>query len=253
MANGLDLARRGVRYARRRRRRAAVLAVLCAAAVVYGGRLAAWAAALPAKADAALAEHFVPGYTRRLEALTEETRTLRAGYCALLPLREENDAWRMLTESPRMQEGAQYTPCTVTALGPQGFTVDAALAPGTALVDCDGRLLGVVRTSGERSAQAVAAGRDGCAAACAVYAADGSASVGTLERRGGTLWVTGLPRGCTARPGDAVVTVSSEACPAGCWVGTMAAAPATDESGLCAEAPLTGTAGDPAGVCFAVG
>lgn len=247
MPKSLDFSWVNGRRQQRRRRLYAVLTVLCAAAVYCGGQLAAYAVRLPGWVDRTLAEHFVPGYEGRLAALQQENRSLRAGLAAALPFEEENTALRELLACGRVEETLAYLPCTVTGLGPSGFTVDRSLPSGAALVDACGRLLGCVTQQGERSAEAALLGGPGCRAVCTVGGA-----VGTVVRQNGGLWLTGLPRGCAAQPGDPVVTLASESCPAGLWVGQLREAPVLSQDCLTALAPLEDTAALPAGACFAV-
>lgn len=247
MPNSLEYSWLSERRKRRRRRLTTALAALCVGAAFCGGQLAACLLGLPGRLDLAVGEALLPGYREDLAALQEENRALRAQTAALLPLARQNAALRKLLGSELWEQSFSYQPCTVTAVAAGGFTVDAVLEPGTPLVDASGRLLGCVARQDLRSAQATLLGAAGCRAACMVGGA-----VGTVELQNGVLWLTGLPRGCAAQAGDPVVTLASESCPAGLWVGRLQSSPVLSEDCLTACAPLEDAAALPAGTCFAV-
>lgn len=229
-----------VLWRRRPRRRVwgALLAALLAVCCWQRARLRAGALALAARADAALAEHLLPGYAARLEALQGEAFDLRLRLAAAADATAENQALRTLLGSGARPAG-DWQPVRVAARGDDGgLTLAAELPPGTPVLDAQGRLAGVVRESGARCAAVDAAGRGAGAAAAAAGTANG-----VLARRGGRLWIEDLPRHSGLTPGMVVATAD------GLWVGTVAAEPEPDATGLRERAPLADTA--EAGVfCF---
>lgn len=241
MGDGLDLSR-GRRSRRRTRRRLAVLgAVLVLAAGVWGlrGRLGpVWAvlSGLPGWVDARLAEHFVPGYTDRLRALRRRNALLHGELAAAAPLQAENEALRTLLESPTRSEGGGWQPVRVMARDLNGsVTLAGQFAPGTPVLDDQGRLAGVVCEADDTGSRVdpVGTGRG----AAAVLA---GACCGVVQREGGNLVLTGLPRNCELPAGGVVSTAD------GLWVGTLAQAPTPDDTGLTEWAPLQDT-GDTGG------
>lgn len=243
MRDGLDLSRG--RYSARKRRRLAVLgAVLLLTAAGWGlrdrlGPVWAVLAGVPARADALLAEHFVPGYTRRLQSLRRRNAILHAAVAAAAPLEAENAALRALLESPARPGTGSWEPARVIARSPEGsLTLAGQYDPGTAVLDGEGRLAGVVRAGDDTGSRVDPAGRG--RGAVAVLAGD---CCGVLERKDGTLLLTGLPRHSGLEPGAVVITDD------GLWVGTLAQAPAADGTGLTEQAPLQDT-GSLAGSVF---
>ena len=244
MRDGLDFTR-GRRSRRQRRRRLAVLGavlLLTAAGWCLRDRLGpVWAvlAQVPARADTLLAEHFVPGYTRRLQSLRRRSAILHAAVAAAAPLEAENQALRTLLESPARPETGGWTPVRVIARQPEGtITLAGQYAPGAPVLDEEGRLAGVVSAVDGTGSRVAPAGRDRGAAA--VLAGD---CCGVLLRKGGALLVSGLPRHSGLEAGTAVTTAD------GLWVGTLAEAPAADSTGLTEQAPLQDT-GSMAGAVF---
>ena len=229
MGKGLVLWRR--RTGGRRRAAALLLAAVLAAGVWQSARLRALAWAAADKAALALAERAAPGFAARLQALEEENFRLRSALAAGAADAAENEALRALLGSGARPAGS-WQPVRVTARAADGrLTLAAALAPGTPVLDSRGRLAGIVAESGARSATADPPGLG----AGAVAAAAGACS-GVLARRGGRLWLDGLPRRSGLTPGT-VVTAAG-----GLWAGTLTEAPAADETGLRESAPLAGTA-----------
>lgn len=230
MNHPLDL-RRPPRRGRRLAAGAAALAV--AAALCWGlyrvpTPLGAWAAALPRRLESVLAAWLAPGFAAKLDALQTECFTLRICAAEADRLRVENAALRALTGCDAQPEG-QWQPVRVTARSADGgFVLPAGTATaGQPVLDELGRLAGVV-----------AEVQDGCArvdppgvGAGAVPVLCGS-SAGVLQRRGGQLWATGLPRHCGLDAGATVTTVE------GLWAGTLARAPKPDDTGLRESAPL---------------
>lgn len=231
MNHALDLRR----PPRRGRRLAAGAAALVVAAGLCWGLyrvptpLGAWAAELPQRLESALAAWLAPGFAAKLDALETECFTLRTCAAEADRLRVENAALRALTGCDAQPEG-QWQPVRVTARAADGgFVLPAGAATaGQPVLDELGRLAGVV-----------AEVQDGCArvdppgvGAGALPVLCGS-SAGVLQRRGGQLWVTGLPRHCGLDAGATATTVE------GLWAGTLARTPEADDTGLCESAPLT--------------
>ena len=244
MRDGLDLSQ-GRRSRRRRRRRLAVLgAVLLLAAAGWGlrdrlGPVWAMLAQVPARADALLAEHFVPGYTRRLQSLRQRNAILHAALAAAAPLETENAALRALLESSSRPDSGGWEPARVVARSPEGsLTLAGQYASGAPVLDEEGCFVGVVDAVDDTGSRVAPAGRDRGAAAVLV-----GDCCGVLLRKGGTLLLTGLPRHSGLEAGTVVTTAD------GLWVGTLAEAPAADDTGLTEQAPLQDT-GSLAGAVF---
>lgn len=244
MRDGLDLSRG--RYSRRkRRRRMAVLGTLLVLAAACWGlrdRLGpVWAvlAQVPNRADALLAEHFVPGYTRRLQSLRRRNAILHTAVAASAALETENDALRTLLESPARPGTGNWEPARVIARSPDGsMTLAGQYDPGTPVLDQEGRLAGVVSAGEEAGSRVDPAGRE--RGAVAVLAGD---CCGVLLRRDGTLLLAGLPRHSGLEAGAVVTTAD------GLWVGTLAQSPTADDAGLTERAALQDT-GSMAGAVF---
>lgn len=244
MRDGLDLSR-GRHSRRRRRRRLAVLgAVLLLTAAGWGlrdqlGPVWAVLAQVPARADALLAEHFVPGYTQRLQSLQRRNAILHTAVAAAAPLETENAALRALLDSSARPGTGSWEPTRVVARSPEGtLTLAGQFAPGTPVLDEEGCLAGVVRAADDTGSRVDPAGRD--RGAVAVLAGD---CCGVLLRKGGALLLTGLPRHSGLEAGTVVTTAD------GLWVGTLAEAPTADDTGLTEQAPLQET-GSTAGAVF---
>lgn len=244
MGEGLNLALGGRR--RRRRRRLAVLAALVLLAggvLVMRERLGpVWAvlSALPGQVDGLLAEHFVPGYTERLRALRGRNAVLHAALAASAPLQAENQALRSFVEAPARPEQGAWKPVSVIALSPDGgFTLAGEYAPGTPVLDEQGRLAGIICESGDGGSRADPAGQDRGAAA--VLAGD---CCGVIQRKGDALLITGLPRHSDLEAGTVVCTGD------GLWVGMLAESPRPDATGLTEEAVLADTGSSAGAVLF---
>ncbi|MDD4850005.1 MAG: hypothetical protein PHO10_04830 [Gemmiger sp.] len=243
----MDLSRRGGGRATRRRQVVLLLVLGCLAAGAWqlGPALAAYATALPGRACTALSTLVLPHYTARLAALEAENRTLHTATASLAGLKAENDALRTLAGSPQRALTRRYQPCTVVERRPGGVTVAGNFAVGSALLDANGRLAGVVTGHNRLGAVAALVGRPG-----AVVVGSTGENTGVLAYRGGVLYLDGLPRHSGAVAGDAVATAAG--CPGGLWVGTLAGAPTPDETGLTASALLGDTANTAAPLLFVV-
>ena len=244
MRDGLDLSR-GRHSARKRRRQLAVLgAVLLLTAAGFGlreqlGPVWAVLAQVPARADALLAEHFVPGYTRRLQSLRRRNAALHAAVAAAAPLETENAALRALLGSSLRPGTGSWEPARVLARSPEGsLTLAGQYDPGTPVLDEEGCFIGMVDAADTTGSRVDPAGQGRGAAA--VLAGD---CCGVLLRKGGTLLLTGLPRHSGLEAGTVVTTAD------GLWVGTLAETPTADATGLTGQAPLQDT-GSTAGAVF---
>lgn len=246
MGDGLDLSRG--RYSRRRRRRrlAALAVVVLLGAAVWGLRARlgpVWAvlARIPEQADILLAEHFVPGYTRRMEELRSRNRELHTELAATAGLEAENEALRALLESPAAPQSTGWQPVRMVARSLDGsITLAGQLAPGTPVLDEEGRLAGVVSGNNPTGSTVDPVGRG--TGEAAALAGD---CCGVVQRRGSGLVLTALPRHSDLKPGTVAATAD------GVWVGTLAEAPSTDATGLTEQAPLQDT-GSTAGSVFFV-
>lgn len=243
MREGLELWRRRRRW--RWRRAAALLAGLACAALLalrWAGPLRAAGGALLARAGRAVGNTLRPGYTARLDALQDELFRLRLALANQADLAAENAALRSLLGGEAVPAG-RWQPAAVAARALDGglvVSVSADLPTGAAVLDAEGRWVGAAagpgRTAG--TAEVDPAGQG----AGAVPALAGG-QCGVLARRGGDLWLEGLPRHSNLAP-DTLVTTAD-----GLWVGRLAEAPTAEETGLNERAPLFDTA-RPGAVCF---
>ena len=244
MRNGLDLTVQ--RYGRKRRLRrrlaAAGLALGCAlaaglAVLRFGPAAVAWLAALPPRAEAAVGDQLMPHYTEQLAELTAQNAALRAELAETAGLRAENTALRALLESPAAETARGSQPMPVAERTADGFALAGSAPAGAAVLDAEGRFAG--RAAPDDARPGLLPVESPAGTPCL---AEGD--YGVLERQDGRWVLAGLPRHSGLQPGCLVVTAD------GWWVGTLAAAPAEDETGLCASAPLTDTADEDGSVYF---
>lgn len=217
-------------FAPRRRRRFWLLPL--AAALLWWGIPRA-AVILPTalhRADTALAEHFAPGYSARLDALLTENLSLHRRLAQYADAAAENDALRQLVGCSRVT--APVTPARLLARGPCSLTLacpDAAV--GDAVLDASGRYLGCVTAVEQTQCTAALVGNSSAPTAglCSEYA-------GILQVTGGHWLLTGIPADCAVSPGAVVTT------PGGDWLGTVNGSPIPDADGLTAALLLSDTA-----------
>lgn len=214
---------------KRRKRRLlwlALCAALAAAGWLGGPYLAARALALPQWALERMAPHF----EARLDALRQETRTLRTALADAALLEQENQALRDLLQSPSRPQSGTWLPARVVARSPSGMTLycaDAAPRPGVTVLDRYGHYAGVVTSADGHTAAVQLPGSPACLAGDAV---------GVLEVTADGWRLAGVALPTTLRAGMLVTT------PDGAWVGLLAQDPVTDPGGLTAHAALLDTA-----------
>ena len=247
MRHGLDLTVQ--RYTGKRQRwhrlTVAALALVCALAAGlavfrFGPAAVAWLAALPQRVENAIGDWVLPHYTSQLAGLAAQNASLRASLADTVPLQEENRALRSLLESPAADSARGAEPLPVARRTAAGFALPGSAEPGAAILDPQGRFAGRADPeSADQPGLLPVAGPEGTPCL-----ADGVH--GVLQKSGSRWLLAGLPRHCTLAPGSVVTTAD------GWWVGTVAQAPAEDETGLCAQALLTDTADQGASIYFAV-
>lgn len=239
MRQGLNLTvhRYGRRHRMRRQAAAAALALALACAALaaglvlrFGPAAVAWLAALPARVETAVGDWLMPRYAD-LHACLADTAGLQA----------ENEALRALLQSPAAGELSGAQPMPVAARTLDGFALAGTAAEGAAVLDPQGRFAGRAAPDPDAEPGVLpVAGPDGTACLA-------GGQYGVLRAGGGQWMLTGLPRHSGLEAGCVVTTAD------GYWVGTLAAAPAEDETGLCASALLADTADPAAAVYFAAG
>lgn len=248
MRQGLDLTvhRYGRRHTMRRQAAAAALALACAALAAglvlrFGPAAVAWLAALPARVETAVGDWLMPRYADRLAELQRQNADLHACLADTAGLQAENEALRTLLQSPAAGELSGAQPMPVAARTLDGFALAGTAAEGAAVLDPQGRFAGRAAPDPDAEPGVLpVAGPDGTACLA-------GGQYGVLQAGGGQWMLTGLPRHSGLEAGCVVTTAD------GYWVGTLAAAPAEDETGLCASAPLADTADPAAAVYFAAG
>lgn len=203
---------------------------LLAAALWWGlPRLAAAFPDILRRADTALGGYFVPQYTRRLEDLQQQNAELHDRLALAENALAENEALRNLLDCGRA--AGSWQPARVVQRYHRGVTLACRADTGAAITDPLGRWAGrVTEVHDDGTCFAVFAGQEDAAAAGLA-----GSCAGLLETQGG--WrLTGLPADSGLAAGSVVTT------PDGCWLGTLAEAPAPEGDGLTATARLTDTA-----------
>ena len=230
--DGLDLSRPAARRQHKILRR--LCAVLLGAVGIVLLCMAVSGAALPSRLDDALAQH----YAAQCVQLQQGIFVLRRQLAEHEPDAEENAAMRNFLNS-RQTENETWQPVWTTARWPGGFAVARPMQAGAAVLDRYGRFAGIADENGTVALAGTGKG--------AVPVLVGQA-LGTLERRDGALWVTGLPCGCAAKAGELAVTAQEQ-----CWAGRLSAAPQPEPGGLTLCAQLEDTADETDSLYFAGG
>lgn len=218
----------GLVFAQKRHRRRWPWLVLAGTVLLFAAwpRLAAVTSAGMQCLDAAIAAHFLPHYSTRLEEFQEKNAALHTRLADAETALAENETLRQWANIER--PAGRWRPARVVCR-----YRDHAVLAGTAPVDA-----AVCDAQGRFAGRITSAGADNCTVIFVPYLSP--AAAGFAGAQAGLLqqgWrLTGLPLPTTLTAGTIVTTTN------GLWVGTLAGIPVPAADGLTAEAMLCDTA-----------